>query len=81
MNLKQRAHLIKPTIWLGKNGLSGQQVNETKKQLKSKKLVKVKFLKSALKKKDKKALTEELIKLTDAKLIYRAGFVAVIHKK
>jgi RNA-binding protein YhbY len=42
--LKNVAKHIKPTIQIGKNGLSENTVLEIKKQLKTKKLVKIRLL-------------------------------------
>ncbi len=81
MKIKQKAHFLEPTIWIGKKGLSEKLVEETKKQLKNKKIIKIRFLKAALRKTDKKALTAELTKRTGAKLVKRTGFVAVLYKR
>jgi len=81
MKLRQKAHFIKPTVWIGKQGISEQQVSEIKKQLKNTELVKVKFLKAALKKMDRKKLASELVEKTGAKLVKQAGFMAVLYKQ
>jgi RNA-binding protein len=79
--LKQKAMLLEPIINIGKAGLTDNVIEEIKVQLKKRKLIKVKFLKSALKDKDKKQLAQELVDKTDAQLIHKVGFVVVLNKK
>ncbi|HJJ56114.1 MAG TPA: YhbY family RNA-binding protein [Methanocorpusculum sp.] len=37
---------LKPTIWVGKNGLTGDIIDEIKHQLNARKVIKIKYLKS-----------------------------------
>ena len=79
--LKTKAMGLEPIINVGKAGLTDSIIEEIKSQLKNRKLIKVKFLKSALKDKDKKELAEELVSKTNAQLIHKVGFVVVLYKK
>jgi RNA-binding protein len=79
--LKSKAMLLEPIINIGKGGLTDSVIEEIKVQLKRKKLIKVKFLKSALIKKDKKELAQELVDKTNAQLIHKVGFVVILYKE
>ena len=46
MDLVKKAKALSPTVQIGKSGLSESQIAELKKQLKKRKLVKVKMLRS-----------------------------------
>ncbi len=79
--LKSKAVELKPIIWIGKSGLTDNAIKEIKIQLKKKKLIKVKFLKSIVKEKDKKELFNELASKTGSKVIHQVGFVVVLYRK
>lgn len=81
MKLRKKVHILEPSVWIGKNGLSEQQIREINEQLKKKKVIKIKFLKSALKKADKKTLAAELLEKTGARLVRKTGFVVVLRRK
>ncbi len=77
---KAEAASIEPTLHVGKSGI-GAVVEELKTQLKERKLVKVKILRSAFTETGKKELAEELAKLADAELIEVRGNTAVFCRK
>jgi RNA-binding protein len=79
--LKEEAKKIQPTIRIGKSGLSEGTMSEIKKQLKHKKIIKIKFLNNFIEGKDKKKEIENLINLTDSELIEKKGFTITIYKK
>ena len=54
MNIKLKVRLLPVIIQIGKAGLSEAIIKEIKAQLKNKKLIKVKFLKTAMKDKNNK---------------------------
>ena len=79
-SLKEKARLIPVTIHIGKSGLTEFVIDEIKTQLKKKKLIKIKFLSSLMKKEDKKKLFNELAEKTDSEVISCVGFVIVLYK-
>lgn len=79
--LRSKAKAIEPLIRIGKNGLSDHVVQEIKKLLNKKKLIKVKILKSALTGRTKKELAKCLVAETNAELIDAIGFIVVLAKK
>ncbi len=80
MNIKLKARLLPVTMQIGKAGLSEAVIKEINAQLKNKKLIKIKFLKTAIKNKDKKELFKELAKKTQSEIVYSIGFVIALHK-
>ena len=81
MNMKElrtKGRLLKPVINIGKSGITGSQIIHIKRILKKKKLIKIKFNRSALEDKDKRELLSELLEKTSAHLIDFTGFNALI---
>ncbi|MBW2982486.1 YhbY family RNA-binding protein [Candidatus Woesearchaeota archaeon] len=78
--LKSKAMELEPVIWVGKSGLTDSLIKEVKIQLKKRKLIKVKFLKTIVKEKDKKELFKEIASKTDSRIITQVGFVVVLYK-
>ena len=79
--LKSKAMILDPIIIVGKSGLTDSAVKEIKIQLKKRKLIKIKFLRSIVKEKGKKELAQELASRTDSKIIMKVGFVVVLYKE
>lgn len=79
--LVEKAKKLEPVLRIGKNGLTSGVVEEIKKQLKKKKLIKVKFLKAALEEKNRKEFAKEIAEKTDGELIHQVGFVVVLYKR
>ncbi|RMF54648.1 RNA-binding protein [Candidatus Woesearchaeota archaeon] len=71
---------LRATVQIGKNGITEQLVNEIKKQLKKRKLIKIKILKSYHKTHDRKETAKKLCVLTKARLLSQKGFVIVLRK-
>ena len=69
MSLKDKARSIEAAVRIGKNGLTEGTINEIKRQLKDKKLVKVKLLKPFIADKDKKNIAKELAEKTDSGVV------------
>ena len=78
--LKERSKELEPILRVGKNGLGEGQINEIKRTLQLKKLIKVKILKSFFEGKDKQALAQELAEKTNSVLIDNVGNIVVLYK-
>jgi RNA-binding protein len=78
--LKQKARSIDPVIRIGKSGLTENAVKEIKKQLKKKKLIKIKFLRNFISDKNKKQVANDVAEKTESILIDLIGFVVVLWK-
>ena len=72
--------VLEPTLQIGKSGIESV-VEELKNQLKSKRLVKIKFLRSALIEGDRQELAEKLANLTGSELVEVRGNTAVLRRK
>jgi len=81
IELRRKAMLLEPGIRIGKNGLTDNAIQEIKKMLKQKKLIKIKMLKPFVADKNKKVLAREIAEKTDSELIHQVGFVVVLNKK
>lgn len=71
----------KPTVWIGKNGITPETVGEISKQLETREMVKVKMLKSALTGEKAKQVAEEIAQQTEATLIGVRGHTFVLYKR
>ncbi len=69
------------TIQIGKNGITDNLIIEIKNQLKKKKELKVKILKSARMEKDRKEIAAEVAERTRSRLLQLRGNVFILSKK
>lgn len=72
-------HNIRPTLRVGKAGITDNTVKQAKEQLKKMKIIKVKFLPTAIKE-NKKELAKELATRARAKIVHAVGFVVVLER-
>ena len=72
-------HSLEPAVRIGKLGLTDAIVRQVKEQLKKRKIIKVKFLKTAIED-NKKELILDLAERAGAKIVHRVGFVAVLER-
>ena len=77
---KDKMQALKPVVWVGKNGLSEDVLDEIKNQLKKKELIKVKLVKSFITKKDKKIVAKDIADKTSSKIIGMVGFIVTLYK-
>ncbi len=77
--LKKRSHALEATVHVGKEGITPGLIVHLKKQLITKKLIKVRLL-SGLREK-KKELATQLAKECNATLVRCVGFVVVLSKR
>jgi RNA-binding protein len=71
----------KPTIWIGKEGLTPQISNEIEKQLDKHKMVKVKILRSALQTETAKIIASEAAEQAGAALVEVRGHVFILYRR
>lgn len=76
---RKEAHDLEVTVWVGKGGIEAVE-GELADQLADKKLVKVKFLRSARGAKETDELAENLNEKVGAELVETRGNTAVYHK-
>jgi RNA-binding protein YhbY len=74
-------HDIPVTVQVGKFGVSETLIIEIIKQLKNRKTIKIKLLKSSLDHAPRKELIDKIINFTNSELVSIVGNVAVIRRK
>jgi len=79
IELRGKAQLLKPTVYIGKEGIAQSVVFELTKQLKKNKLVKVKLLASV--ENDKEEVAEQLVRDSASTLIEIRGRTVVLAKE
>ena len=81
--LKREALVLNPVAWVGKNGLTEQVKEEIKKQLKNKRLIKVKVLRSFIEENEvnKKDFALQLAEEVGAELVQKLGFIVILYKQ
>ena len=71
----------KPTIWIGKDGLTPQISSEIDKQLDKHKMLKVKILRSALQTEKAKIIASEAAEQASAALVEVRGHVFILYRR
>ena len=71
----------KPTIWVGKDGLTPQLSSEIENQLEKKKMLKIKILKSALQQDTAQAIASKAAEQTGASLVEVRGHVIILYRR
>jgi RNA-binding protein len=71
----------KPTIWIGKEGLTPQLSSEIEKQLSKNKMLKVKILKSALQQETAKTIAAKAAEEAGAALVEVRGHVFILYRR
>lgn len=67
-------------VRIGKSGITDGIINEIKRHLRQKKIVKVKFLPAFMKNNDKKLVAQEIAGKCEAIVSKRVGFTVVLEK-
>ncbi len=78
--IKRELSSEKPTIWIGKNGATEQVIDEIRRQLEKREMVKIKVLKSALRNKEVNAVASNITQKTQANLIDVRGHTIILYK-
>ena len=79
--LRKKAKLLKPMVWIGKNGFNEEVFKEIDLQLKKKEFIKIKLVKSFISGKNKKEVAEDIAMKTSSKIIELVGFMLTIYRK
>ncbi len=78
--LKAQSHHLEPAVQVGKAGITESILEEIKVQLKRKKLIKVKLVKTA-EDSSNKSLARSLAQQLDATLVREVGHTIVLYKE
>jgi RNA-binding protein len=79
--IKRRLGYEKPTVWVGKNGVSEEFLKEVEKQLEKNEMLKVKILKSALGSDEAKQIAARTAEETAASLVEVRGHTFMLYKR
>ena len=79
-HVKSRLAQGRPTVCIGKNGASKDALDEIKKQLKKKEMVKVRILKSALTHEETKQVATKIAEQTESSLVEVRGHTFMLYK-
>lgn len=79
-SIARRAPLIEPTIRIGKKGITEAQIKEIMKQLKVRRAIKVKVLKSALASESLENIAQRISAETNSKIIQIIGHTFTLYK-
>ena len=71
----------KPTVWVGKDGLTSPLLGEVENQLEKKKMLKIKILKSALQQDTAQAMASKAAEQTGASLVEVRGHVFILYRR
>ena len=75
---KESTKHLEPLIIIGKNGITDNTIENIKKALEKRKLIKVKMLKSFIKDKNRKEIAGMIADKTNSRVIQQVGFVVVL---
>jgi len=79
--IKHRLSGEKPTIWIGKGGVSEELLKEIEKQLEKRKTIKIKILESALEGDEAEQIASRIAEQTEASLVEVRGHTFVLYKR
>jgi len=71
----------KPTLWIGKDGLTPQLSNEIENQLEKKKMLKIKILRSALQQDTAQTIASKAAEQAGASLVEVRGHVFILYRR
>ena len=80
IRIKQEMNNEKPTVWIGKYGVTDQLLKEISRQLDRREVVKMRILKSALKNDSTDNIIQRIVQKTESTLIDKRGNIFVIYK-
>ena len=80
-HIKHKLKDEKPTIWIGKDGVTSQLLKEIEKQLEKKKMIKMRILKTALQNNDAAAIAATAAEQIGASLVEVRGHTFMLYKK
>ena len=77
--LKSNAHILKPVVQIGNNGLSDNVISEAETAILTHELIKVKI--SGMDREERQACAQNLAKALSAELIQSIGNIVVLYRK
>lgn len=81
LRIRKEFYAEKPTVWIGKNGITKESIKEILNQLEKNEVVKIKILKNHLKTHSALEIAERVTKQTDSILIELRGHNFILFRK
>ena len=78
--VKRRMVHEKPTVWVGKSGVTASMVDEIDKQLEKRSFVKVRVLRSALWEEDVEDIAKRIAGETESRLVDIRGHTFILYR-
>jgi len=78
--MKREMSEEKPTIWIGRNGVTDQLLREVSNQLDRHGIVKMRIQRSALRSEDAMSLIQKIVQGTGSMLIDQRGHAFALHR-
>ena len=79
--VKRKLGTERPTVWIGKNGMSHEVLVEIDNQLERKEMVKAKFQKTALTEDNAKTIANEIAQQTSSEIVEVRGHTFMLYRK
>lgn len=79
--IKRKLSGEKPTVWIGKNGVSPELLGEIGKQLDEREAVKIKILKTALKGEEPEQIASSTAEQTRGSLVEVRGHTFIVYRR
>ena len=79
--IKRKLSGEKPTLWIGKNGVSQELISEIEKQLEKKEIIKIRILKSALERDETKQIASMIAEQAEGLLVEVRGHTFILYKR
>tara|TARA_B100000700_G_C14776141_1_gene729052 strand:- start:310 stop:612 length:303 start_codon:yes stop_codon:yes gene_type:complete len=77
-SLRRQAHHLKPTVFVGKEGLTASLIDALKESIGAHELIKVRFVDN---KENKKELAAKLTDASDSELVGMIGHLAILYRE
>jgi len=79
--IKRKLTGEKPTIWIGKSGISQELLKEIEKQLEKREIIKIRILRSAFEGNKAKQVSSKIAEQTKASLVEVRGHTFTLYKR
>ncbi len=76
----RKSRVLKPTVWIGKNGASQEILDEIQKQLDGRNMVKIRILRSAVQEEQTRIIASRIAIQTEARLMDVRGHTFTLYK-
>lgn len=81
LRIKSKLGGEKPTVWIGKNGVSQKLLKEIEKQLEKREMIKVKVLRSALESEEAEGIASQVAEKIEASIAEVRGHTFMLYSK